>query len=567
MPAVLYPLLALLRNLLLSPLILLRAVGRRLARAPAVVEVPLRGSPPYLASPWGTLSVARAPSLVELQYALDRIAEDGAVRTVLFRVGPLSCGWGRAYALRRLLERFGASGKRRIAWLVEPGHRELYVASACDELWLHEASPALITGVSAEVTFFGEALSRIGVQAQMERAGEYKGAPEMLTRARPSEPFVEALGAVLGSLQGDLVEAVAAGRGWDVGEAARKLDAGPYLTGEVAASGLVDRVCTTEELPRALSPDDRPVRPASAARYLPSWRLAPLARPPGIALVSVRGVIRTAGPSGASMGASGEEVSSLLDQARRSASVQAVVLHVDSRGGSGVGSDLIWQAVRRTRVDKPVIAWLGEHAASGGYYAACAADHVVAAPGTLTGSIGVFAGKVVVRGLLERLGLHREVFAAAPRGGMFSAARPFDDEELDFLRREVGAVYDRFLRCVAEGRGMSTEVVEEQARGRVWTGRQALERGLVDSLGAWPEVLKLARERAAIPTGRRARLIRYRPRGADRWPLPTRSARPAPAAFAAALAGLPDDLLPELEWLAGPDAPRVVAWCPAWLRA
>jgi len=566
MRGVLYCLIALVRNLLLTPLVLLKALGRRLGRSPAAVEVRLRGSPSFLPSPWGAMYGARSTAIADLRKALDRLAADPAVETILFRIGPLACGWGKAYALRNLVDGLRESGKRRIAWLIEPGQRELYVASACDEVWLHEASPALVTGVSAEVTFFAEALGRIGIEAQMERLGEYKGAAEVFTRSEPSEPFREALGAVLSSLQGELVTAFAAGRGWEEQEARSKLDGGPYLTGAVADAGLVDRLCTTEGLPRALSSGDDAVRLARVDRYLPGWQFAPLSRPPGIALVSVQGVIRTTGPGGPSVGASAEDIAVLLDRARKASWVQAIVLHVDSRGGSGVGSDLIWNAVRKARVDKPVVAWLGEHAASGGYYAACGADHIVAAPGTLTGSIGVFAGKIVVRGLLERLGLHREIFSAGPRGGMFSPARPFDDEELDFIRREVAAVYERFCTCVAEGRGLDRETVEEYARGRVWTGRQALERNLVDSLGAGPDALRIARERAAIPTGQRVRLVRMRARGAGRWPLSARPARPSPAALPAALAGVPRAVLPELAWLVGRDAPRVVAWCPVWLR-
>ena len=560
----LHLLVALVRNLLLTPLLLLRALGRRLSRPPEVVEVRLRGDPPVRPSPWGPLAIDRTPSLEDLDEVLLGAAADRRVTCLLLRIGPLSCGWAKAHALRRLVVRAVDSHKRTVAWLVEPGQLEWLVASPCKEVWLHEACPALLTGVSAEVTFFGEALERIGVAAQMQRVGAYKGAAEVLVQSRPSEEFREALDAVLASLRDDLVDSVARGRGWGRSQALEVLEAGPYHSGEVVDTGLVDRVCTREELPKLLSAGDGEARVGSCGRWLPGPRWTPLARPPAIALISVRGVIRTSDSTRRSLGTAAEEVATQLARAAKSPSIRGVVLHVNSRGGSAVGSDLIWTAVRRVRRDKPVVAWLDERAASGGYYAACCADAVVAAPGTLTGSIGVLAGKVVVAGLLDKLGLHRSLFTTAPRGGMFSASRPFTEEELAFMRDEIGAVYDRFVGRVAEGRGLERDAVEACAQGRVWTGRLARDHGLVDALGTWPDALRLVRERAGIPRGR-FRVVRPRP-PTPRLAWPKVPGSPASASGSTCAAGLPAEGLSELAWLAGAESPRVVVWAPVWWR-
>ena len=563
----LYALYALARNIFIAPVIGVRAISRLFGSAPQWVDIRIRGNPAHRPGDWWSAMVGTVGggsssglSVQELSDVATAIAADPKVRGVVWRIGPLGgAGWAKAEALRKAVARVGDAGKRSVAWLVEPGHREWLVAGGTREIRLHEASAAVITGVSAEVAFFGGAAERFGVQAQMERVGEYKGAVEPWTRTGPSPEFAEAMDAMVGSLQDDLVAATATGRGWSDDKARAVLDAGPYTAQGAEDAGLVDGLSAGRNLAKSLSADDKePPKLRGPGWFAKGPAFLPLRRRPEIAVIGVQGLIRThaAGPSAASGGASAEEIVPALESAGKDTRVAAVIVHIDSRGGSAVASDLIWDAVRAVKAEKPVIAWMGEAAASGGYYVACAADHIVAGPGTLTGSIGVIAGKVVYRDLLERVGVTQALFAAGPRGGMFSPSRPFDDSELAWLREELDAVYDKFVSRVAEGRGLSPEAVNRYARGRIWTGRQALERGLVDSLGGWPEVLALARDKAALGSHTAVNVLPLRPR--------PRAFSPRRALGLGALveAVLGEPMLSEAAWLAGPEGPRVATWSP-----
>ena len=561
----LYALYAVVRNVLMAPLIWGRAISRAFSSSPQWVEIRIRGNPPNRPSPWWAAAAgafgggaAAGLSVEELTEVAQAIAADRKVEGVVWRIGPLSgAGWAKAEALRRAVAQVRDAGKRSVAWLVEPGHPEWLVAGGAAEVRLHEASAAVVTGVSAEVSFFGGAAARFGVQAQMERIGEYKGAVEPWTRAEPSEQFTEAMNAMVGALQDDLVSSVAAGRGWDLDKARAVLDAGPYTAQGAEDAGLVDGLCGARDLTKTLTASGVAApKPKGPGWFIEGPTFLPLSRKPEIAVVGVQGLIRTSG-GGAGPGPAGstaDDVIAALEAAARDSSVAAVVLHVDSRGGSAIGSDLIWDAVRATCADKPVVAWMGEAAASGGYYVACGADHIIAAPGTLTGSIGVIAGKLVYKDLLDKIGVGRALFAAGPRGGMFSPSRPFDEAELDWLRDEIQAVYDKFVSRVVEGRGMAPDAVDRYGRGRVWTGRQALERGLVDSLGGWPEALALARDRAGLPLEKATSVSPTRPRSGGLLD-PRRRLN-------SHIASIVDPQWLEAAWLGGPQGPRVAVWAP-----
>jgi protease-4 len=559
--------LVLIRNLLILPVLLVRWVAARLSKPPEVISLRLSGAPAYRAPAWSGWLGGAGPSIEDLTSALEAAAAEPRVKALVVRPGPLTCGWARSEALRQLILRFRASGKRTIAQLVEPGHKELLVASACAEVWLHDASPVLLTGLSAEVTFLAGGLDKLALRPQFERVGAYKGAVEPFTRSGPSEEYREWMDSVLRSLQGDLEGAIAEGRAWDQDRARATVVGGPYTSEELLETGLVDALCPPDELGERLGDGEEEARIAGPGRFLPGPRLLPIARPPVISVIPLHGLIRTAQPAGRSLvqTPAAEDIARLIRRAGKDKNVRAIILHIESRGGSATGSDLIWHAVKKAREGTPVIAWMGEIAASGGYYAASAADEIVAAPGTLTGSIGVVAGKLVVSGLLERLGLHREIFAAGPRAGAFSSARDFSEDELAWLRREIESVYERFLERICVGRGMSREAVAAVAEGRVWTGRQARERGLVDRLGSWPEALDLARSKAGIHPSQTAtiRSPRATPYGSPRALLrPSAPSASQVAASLAGLAGTPPAVLLELLELASAPSPRALTWAP-----
>jgi len=433
------------------------------------------------------------------------------VQLVRVRVGHLTGGWAELYELRRALEDLRAAGKRVVAFVPFPDTRGLWVASACEQVLLSPDVPVHAAGIAAEITFFGEALGRVGVDFEVVTAGAFKSALEGLSRSGPSDANREALDALLDDLYGGLVGDVAEGRGLDPSAARAAFDSGPHLAPDALELGLADALVTEDELDVHLGyGEDGDLSPLGLEDYAgpPSpWPRLRFRRP-RLAVVEVRGTIHDGRhddphPSGATIRA----VCDSLDLAREDRRIRGVLLHVDSRGGSATASERMWQAVRRLAEVKPVVAWMGDAAASGGYYVACAAHEVVAAPGTLTGSIGVLAGKPVLERLLSRLGVYPEQLERGPQSAMLYPSRPFAPAERAALERMVRHFYDLFLRRVAEARGCTPEDVHPVAQGRVWSGAQALTHGLVDALGDEGDALARLTERAGLRGEQRLRLV------------------------------------------------------------
>jgi protease-4 len=466
------------------------------------------------------------PSLAALSRGCDRLVEDPRLAGVVIRLGHVSGGWARAQTIRRLIERLRGGGKRVVVHLSGPGLREYYVASAADSIVVDETAPLQIVGLAAETTFFGGALAKLGARAEAEYRGEYKSFAETFTRGDMSAAHREALDAILDALAAEVRRAVATGRGITEEAAERLLAGGPYTAAEAREHGLVDAVKYLDEVDAWLSsPDGAPgagaeggkdrrtkVRVApygawAASRWIP-FRWRPLFRRSRVVRVlALHGsIVNGEGTDFPRRTLGGEAASRALDAARKDRRVAAVVLHVDSRGGSAAASDQIWRQTVRLAKDKPVVACFDDVAGSGGYYLACAADRIVAQPGTLTGSIGVVAGKLNLAGLWERLGLRTVILTRGDAAGMFHPSRGFSDDERERLAREVDALYRQFVRKVAEGRRLSPEAAEAAARGRVWIGAHAKERGLVDALGDVDDAVRIARELAAERTKRREKL-------------------------------------------------------------
>jgi protease-4 len=493
----------------------------------------------------------------ELDGDLTRVERDPRVRGVIVCLGTLKMGWGRLCALRARLEALGSAGKDLAVYLQEAGNAEYYVASAARFIVLSPAGSLGLTGLSAEVRFYKDALQKLSTETEVVSAGKFKTAFEPFTRDEMSEAHREALGAILDDLFGELVEAVAQGRRMERETVRRLIDRGPYSPARAQEAGLVDAVAYEDEIESLLG--ETQVRLAAADEYRRVARRScewlPLWRPRQIAYLNLSGMIHlgeSAQLPGRRVTCGHETICKALDVARRDGRFAAVVLHVDSRGGSALASDLIWREVSRLRAQKPVVAFLGDVAASGGYYAACAASHLVASKGTLTGSIGVLAGKLNLAGLLLRLGVRTEVIKRGASADLLSAARGFTTEERKRLEGDLQAFYRDFVSKVAQSRKLPVKRVEAAAEGRVWTGARALALGLVDELGTFSLAVRRARERAGIPEGAPAPLVS----------LGTEPARPAlwgrgpwiPEAFLEAAADLA-----ALEKLSGE---RVVCLCP-----
>ncbi len=445
-------------------------------------------------------------SVLEL---FDRAGADPRVSAVLIEPSGLRAGWATLQTLRRAILRLKERGKKVVVYLEEGDNGLAYLASAADRVVMAPAGMLQLTGLRAEVLFLAGALERARVEPEFGRLGEVKAAVVPFTRTSLSPPARESLDAILDDLYEQLVTGLAEGRGLAPDRVQALIDGGPHRASEAKEAGLVDENLYEDELPNYLATLlGRPgVEPAvvEAPTFL---RYATALPPPGaqvpfpkVALIVAEGVIRTgrARPSQLARGVFSASFAEAVRHAADNDGLSAIILRVDSPGGSGLASDLLWREVRRAREKKPVIVSMGDVAASGGYYLSMPSDWILAEPATLTGSIGVIAGKFSLKGLYERIGLTKETLDRGARAGAHSDYRPFTPEEREKLETEVRAYYDDFVEKAAEGRGLGLEETEAAARGRVWTGQQALSRRLVDELGGIVEAIAVAKKRAGIP--------------------------------------------------------------------
>ena len=441
--------------------------------------------------------------------ALHEAAEDRHVFGLIAKVGGM-WPWATMQEVRRGVQAFAASGKPTLAWAEsfgEVGYRDMaaYVlATAFGEVWLQPGGGVGLLGVGIETTFVRGTLDRLGVEPQFEQRYEYKNAADVILRKEFTAAHREALERLTESVFSDAVESIADARGLSHDQVRELIDTGPRTASEAQAAGLVDRLGYRDQAYEAMRTriGDKPEL-LFADRWRPRRKIAP---PPHrrdhVALVEVRGGISSGRTRRNPMGrqAGSDTVSAQLRAAHDNDRAHAVVLRVESPGGSAVASEVIWREVWRLRESgKPVVVSMADVAASGGYYIACPADVIVALPATLTGSIGVLGGKLVVDGLLERMGVNTGSVQRGARALMYSLRREFSEDERARFAATIDAIYNDFVAKVAAGRRRPIPEIEAVARGRVWTGQDALEAGLVDELGGIRDATRIARERADLP--------------------------------------------------------------------
>jgi protease-4 len=435
--------------------------------------------------------------------------DDDRLQAIAIRCGPLGAGWARIQGLRRSLLALRAAGKRVWVHLDGGGLPEYYLASAADRVAIAPAGTLDIVGLSSEAIFFLDALQMVGVRAEVVQIGAYKSAAESFTRRTMSEAHREMTEALVDDLYGQIVEEVAVSRGMDPAAVREAIDTGPFLAREALASGLVDAVEYVDETEAALESELGGAKSIDesdyAARRGRSIRRRMLRRPDRrIAIVHINGTIKMeegASAIGRGRGAAAATLKRCLKDVRDRQDIEAVIVRIASPGGSGLASDLVWHELKLTAAQKPLIVSMGDVAASGGYYVALPGRRVFAEPGTVTGSIGVIAGKADLRGLYEKVGVRKEIVSRGRHAALYSDYAPLGDGERQRLHDEASAFYDDFVGKVAEGRSMSPEQVDTLARGRVWTGRQAWSRGLVDELGGFDEACDAAKLEIGIDVG------------------------------------------------------------------
>jgi protease-4 len=449
---------------------------------------------------------SRPPSLRALVQAVDRAAGDPNVRGLLLRVGSLDAGWARAAELRDALKRFRKSGKPSWAHLEFAGNQEYFLATGCEKIAASPTAMLDVTGLAAEVTFYRGTLDKLGVLAQFEGVGKYKNAPNQYTEKGFTEPHREQMEALVGSLYDEYVRSISEARGIPPQDVRAILDEGPFDGPRAKEKGLVDEVLYVDQVEGRV-PGSQGLSPG---RYVRSGRGFGMDARPRMALVYAVGTIMPgesqSGPFGGGFVGS-DTLARGIREAARDNSVRAIVLRVDSPGGSGTASDAVWRELSLARQKKPVVVSMGDYAASGGYYIAMNSDAIVAQPGTITGSIGVFSGKFSLAGLYEKLGISEEVVQRGRFANLFTLSRPWDEEERARVRQMNVAFYDTFVEKAAQGRHKTRDEIHAVAQGRVWTGVEAVHVGLVDELGGLDTAVALARKRARIPAGQQVSLV------------------------------------------------------------
>ena len=474
--------------------------------------------------PFNRLPVFPAePSLEGIQAIVERIGADRRVQNVVLRLDTLRANPSALYSLRRMLADLRAQGKHLVAWLPGAETWDYYLASACDEVILPPSGRLSVLGLRSEAVFLKDALASIGVEADLEAIAEYKVSPDTFRRSAMSEPHREMLNALLDAYFDEIVSALARGRDLPPAQVRDLIDRTPLTPTAAAKAGLIDAALYEDELASHLiAPSQGEVGALCTWREAARWLRRPLKRTTRqtIGVVSLEGMIvpgrsrRIPAPIPlpfVESQAGAETVVQALRQAEADKHMAAVIFHVETPGGSALASDLICREVRLLRERKPVVVLMGAQATSGGYYVSALANRIVACPTTLTGSIGIRGGKFTLKGLYERLGIGREKVQRGTMADLYSEMAPFSAEERAWVRRDLGESYALFKSLVAEGRGMAEEQVEEIARGRVWTGIQAHEIGLVDELGDFQTAMALAKELAGLDPEREYTVMAVQP--------------------------------------------------------
>jgi protease-4 len=445
------------------------------------------------------------PSVAELRRVLRVAARDQSLSGVLVRFGEAEFGWATAQSLRDELLRLRAAKVRTVAWLPFGGsNKELLVATACEELYATPPSTLGPLGISLGSHFFRSALDRLGIEVEVLSRREFKSAAESFVRDGFSEPNRVQTEALADALHHALVRAIVDGRRVSEEAARSFIDKSPARAREAVDAGILDAALYEDELLVKLRRDGDATpfaRLVEFDRYVAARARRPraLRRRKRVAIVEVRGPITTEAPGqGASRVADVAHVSAALRAAAASPAVGAVVLYVDSPGGSALASDLIAREVERLRDKKPVIAYFANVAASGGYYVAALADRIVAQPTSITGSIGVVAMRFVLGAAAAKIGISHESVRRGARAELFSPYRAWTDDERAALDRSIDEVYDDFVSIVAKGRKRPTSEIEPLARGRVYAASDALSVGLVDELGDLARAVTIAAERASL---------------------------------------------------------------------
>jgi len=432
---------------------------------------------------------------------IDRALDDEQIGGIILQIGPFTGGMSTAAEIRNALLRFKNSGKKIIAYSEIMTVKGLYVASAADKIYMNASGYLFFSGLRAQVTHYKSLLEKIGVEAEFIRVGRYKSAVEPASLDSMSESRREELNAILDDFQENIYSAIADGRNLSKDEINSAAEEGPYTTSEAVTAKLIDGAAYEDELEDIIK-EQFGMKIFSKTRGRSYEKQKDLVRRwggmPVVAVLHLSGAIGTGesrkNPLGGSKLLGAKTISRMIESLRENPRVKAIILRIDSGGGTTLGSDIIWREMFRTKRKKPLIVSFGDIAASGAYYLAMPADTILAGRMSLTGSIGIFMGRPSLKGLYKKLGIHKEVIKRGKHSDIFSEHKNWSEEEKELLLRQLTELYDDFVNKVVDGRGLSRTEVDSAAMGRVWTGEDALELGLIDLIGGIREAENVALE-------------------------------------------------------------------------
>lgn len=471
-------------------------------------------------SPLAALTGSSTAALHDYVDALDSARSDSRITGLVVRIGPLSGGWAKIEELRQHLLAFRESGKPNICYLGYDGvgNPEYYLASACSQVWLVPTNPLSITGMIAEALFLRGTLDKLKVVPEVYHIAEFKTAYNTYTEKKFTPAHREEVQAVLTGVFDEYVADTAAARHMDRSSFQALVASGPFSGSEAVRNGLVDRLGYWDQV-QAYFRERGGWNPVSLESYENYERVPGESSGPQIAVVYATGEIAS-GDSGESptsgtvMG--GDTIAAALRSARKDNGVRAIVLRVDSGGGSVVASEVIRREVQLAAMRKPVVVSMVDLAASGGYWISVPAAKIVAEPDTETGSIGVLAGKMNLAGLYSLLGLSTDYVATSDNATLFSDQQNFTPAQAAYIQKSLQETYETFTQTVAADRHMSVDAIDKIAKGRVWTGAQAKQLGLVDYLGGLDRAISIAKQLANIPE-RQSVSIERLPRQKSLW--------------------------------------------------
>ena len=440
------------------------------------------------------------PLSTALSAGIRHAASDYGIHSLLLKINGLPGGWAQAEDLRDALAEFRAAGKPCTVWSPSYDTKSYLVASACTAVTTAPEGITMVTGINISQSYYGDALELFGVSANFEHVGDFKSAVEPYERTGPSAEAATATNALLDSLYGSIVMGIAAGRSVDEATVLDWIDNPPLAAADAEARGMIDQRIYEDVVDDTVMGDGDSI---GIRRYLNGmdggWGSSGR-----VAVLYLEGpIVVGKGETGLFGGKMIGSVTTTdaLEDLRKDRAVDAVVLRVSSPGGSGQASDDIWDAVNRLKAVKPVVVSMGDYAASGGYYISMNADHIVAEPTTITGSIGVFGGKMNFAGLLAKAGVTQHAFSRGNRSDILSPSSDFDEDDRRVFRSFLNHFYTVFIDKAATGRGMTPEAMHAVAQGRVWTGAQAVEHGLIDALGGLGDAVEKAAELAELGPG------------------------------------------------------------------